>query len=234
MHYFLANHAFVCGIGPDIIILDLRRHQYVIFERDYWEPIARNIGGWPESIASRIKGLTPDKNVLAQLLESELLTEDGDRGKDAAPASTQLPSTALIEDFDITPPTIRIGHVFAFLGSVLFALVNSRLMSVEHIVARARRIQQRATSYRIPDVATLRELTEIFRRLRPFLFASRGNSLFESLALLHFLSRYRIHPTWVFGVRNAPFETHCWLQFGKIACNDPLDRIRRYTPIMRV
>ena len=234
MRYFLADHAFVCGIGPDIIILDLRRHRYLRFEREFWEPIARHIGGWPESTASRIKGQAPDNTVLTQLLENDILTVDGCRGKNATPAAMELPSTALIEDFSIESPHIRLGHVCAFLGAVVAASIECRFRSVEKIVARARRDRRRSGQHQTQDVVALRELTEIFRRLRPFFLASSRHSLFESLALLQFLSRYRIHPTWVFGVRSAPFQTHCWLQLGRIACNDPLDRIRRYTPIMRV
>ena len=234
MHYFLANHAFVCGIGPDIIILDLRHHRYFLFEREFWEPIARDIGGWPESIASRIRGLAPDRTVLAELLEDELLTVDGCRGKNAAPASMRLPTTALMEDFSIESPRIRPAHVATFIVAIVSALIDFRFRPLEKLVARTRRNRQRLKPQANPDIATLRELTEIFRRLRPFFFASSGHSLFESLALLHFLSRYRIHPTWVFGVRSAPFEAHCWLQMAEVACNDPLDRIRRYTPIMRI
>ena len=54
----------------------------------------------------------------------------------------------------------------------------------------ARSMQQRAI-----------ELVGIFRRLRPHTFAARDRCLFHSLALVRFLSRHAVFPTWVIGVR---------------------------------
>ena len=234
-HYFLAKHAFVCAIGPDVIVLDLRHDKYLAFERRFWDPIVRGIGGWPANEATvPSPDAAPDETALAQLLESGLLTEDGRQGKDATPAAIELPSLSLLEDFRVQPPAIRVGHVLAFLGAIVTALVSLRLRRIERIVDTIRRRRQATTHAATADLSAIGALTEVFRRLRPLLFTSRNHCLFESLMLLNFLSRYGIHPTWVFGVQTAPFGAHCWLQLGAIACNDPLDRIRSYTPIMVV
>lgn len=233
MPYFLAKHAFVCAIGPDVIVLDLKQDKYLAFQRTFWEPIVRNIGGWPVADAPDPHfQATPDEDALAQLIDSGLLTADSAHGKDATPAAIDLPSLSLMEDFRIQPPTIRAGHVLNFLRALCIALLRLRFQRIETLVESIR--AKRRTQPSPADMETLRDLTEIFRRLRPLLFTSRDHCLFESLTLLHFLGRYRIHPTWVFGVQTAPFAAHCWLQSGTIACNDPLDHIRRYTPIMLV
>jgi len=231
--YFLAKHAFVCAVGTDVIVLDLKRDKYFAFERDFWEPIVRCIGGWPDQEGAHSDDTAPDGNALAHLMESGLLTDNGQEGKDATPAAVAMASSSLIEDFRIQPPAVRAGHVFVFVGAILAAMLRLRFQPIERVVARIsdRRSPQQAQQ---ADIATIRDLTEIFRRLRPLLFSSRDHCLFESLALLNFLSHYGIQPTWVFGVTAAPFSAHCWLQSGQVACNDPLDQIRRYTPIMVV
>ena len=232
--YFLARHVYVCAIGPDVIVLDLRQDKYLAFRREFWDPIARLIGGWPmDPNADPHDSLEQaDENVLAQLLERGLLTMDGEQGKDASPAAMQPPLNSFLEDFRSKRPTIRASHVFVFLYAILTALVKLRFQSMESIVRSARRRRQHPDA--MHDLATMRDLTEIFRRLRPLLFSSRDHCLFESLTLGQFLSHYKIHPTWVFAVRTTPFIAHCWLQQGETACNDKLDHIRRYTPIMLV
>ena len=236
-HYFLAKHAFACAIGADVIVLDLKRDKYLAFERDFWEPIVRRIGGWPLQDATvRNAAAAPNAAALSALMANGLLTEDSDAGKDATPASIVTASVSLIEDFRVQPPRIRMSHVFVFVGAIVAASIRLRLQPIEKIVQRVRAKTEEGLGSRALlspiDLATLRDLTEVFRRLRPLLFSSRDHCLFESLALLNFLSHYRIHPSWVFGVATAPFAAHCWLQLGGFACNDSLDQVRRFTPIM--
>jgi hypothetical protein len=236
--YFLAKHAFVCAIGTDVIVLDLKRDKYFAFERDFWEPIVRCIGGWPGQEAIP-RDTVPDGTALAQLMKNGLLTDNCQEGKDATPAAVAMASVSLIEDFHIQQPAVRAGHVFVFVGAIVAALLRLRFQSIERVIARildrrSTRSAQAEDPAQTSDTVEIRDLTEIFRRLRPLLFSSRDHCLFESLALLNFLSHYDIQPTWVFGVTAAPFSAHCWLQSGQVACNDPLDQIRRYTPIMVV
>jgi len=228
--YFLARHAFICSIGGDVIVLDLKQDRYLSFEREFWDPIARAIGGWPRDQSMPLADESPDDLALKQLLESGLLTEDRSEGKDASPAVIELPSASMMEDFRAQRPTIRASHVTIFLRAVTSAWLRLRFQPLEKIVASVSRNRQRQDS--AVDLAKMTALTEIFRRLRPLLFTAHDHCLFESLTLIHFLAHYRIHPAWVFGVQTAPFIAHCWLQQDAVACNDILDRIRRCTPIM--
>jgi Transglutaminase-like superfamily len=80
----------------------------------------------------------------------------------------------------------------------------------------------------------VRQLVDIFGRLRVFLFSHNEECLHDSLALLEFLARYRIFPGWVFGVRARPFVAHCWVQYEDIVFNDTVEHVAGYTPIMVV
>jgi hypothetical protein len=138
----------------------------------------------------------------------------------------------MMEDFRAQRPAIRPGHVVVFLRAIVTAWLRLRWQPLEKIVGGVGRERQRHGQ--AVDLTQLRDLTEIFRRLRPMVFTAHDHCLFESLTLIYFLARYRIHPHWVFGVQTSPFIAHCWLQQGEVACNDILDRIRRCTPIMLV
>ncbi|MGH8293945.1 MAG: lasso peptide biosynthesis B2 protein [Steroidobacteraceae bacterium] len=77
------------------------------------------------------------------------------------------------------------------------------------------------------------ELTEVFLHYRP-LFPWDYRCLFDSLALIRFLSRFNLYPDWVFGVQDDPFRAHCWVQAGGRVLNDDLEHVRSYTAIMMV
>lgn len=66
------------------------------------------------------------------------------------------------------------------------------------------------------------------RRLAPV----RPRCLPDSLAFVR-LARRRGHAVdLIFGVKLFPFEAHCWAQSGGLVLTDPLDRIRRFNPIL--
>ncbi len=76
-------------------------------------------------------------------------------------------------------------------------------------------------------------MARVFLKYRP-LFPRDYLCLFDSLALVRFLSGYDLYPDWVFGVQEDPFRAHCWVQAGEVVLNDHLDNVAVYTPIMTV
>jgi hypothetical protein len=75
-------------------------------------------------------------------------------------------------------------------------------------------------------------LTHIYHSLRP-LYPRDYLCLFDSLALIEFLSYWEIFPNWVFGVLIDPFKAHCWVQDGKLVLADTVTFSSRwFTPIM--
>ena len=66
------------------------------------------------------------------------------------------------------------------------------------------------------------------------LFGAQDACLFDSLALMRFLSYYVIFPTCVIGVQTGPFGAHCWVQHDAVVFNDAPEYVRRYTPILTV
>lgn len=60
-----------------------------------------------------------------------------------------------------------------------------------------------------------------------------GECLKRSFQLRRFLASQGVATDWIFGVRTWPFSAHCWLQIGDLVVGDRLERISRYTPILR-
>lgn len=55
--------------------------------------------------------------------------------------------------------------------------------------------------------------------------------LLDSLALMRYLARHGIAGTIVFGVTDAPFAAHCWVQVGDVVLNDTVGNTMSYMPI---
>jgi hypothetical protein len=90
-----------------------------------------------------------------------------------------------------------------------------------------------ASSGAVPiDDLRLAEMVGAARRARPWI-PFEGECLQRSFQLSYFLSSRGVATDWVFGVRTWPFTAHCWLQIGDLILGDRLERVARFTPIMK-
>ena len=94
--------------------------------------------------------------------------------------------------------------------------------------------QRRAAAGAACDLDVARPAVAAFIRLRPLLFRAQDACLFDSLALMRYLSYYGVFPTCVLGVQTGPFAAHCWVQYQGIVFNDAPEYVRRFTPILAV
>lgn len=77
-------------------------------------------------------------------------------------------------------------------------------------------------------------LVTAFHDVSPWLFTREDACRFRSIVLIRFLAGYGVSADWVFGVRLAPFGAHCWVEKEGAVLNDKADRVREFTPILRV
>jgi hypothetical protein len=169
------------------------------------------------------------------MLADGMLTTDPAIGKEAKPVEVPRAETALVEEDLETQPGVTFRHMVRFLLASVITALAMRLRSIEAVVASAR--VRKAAALRSPrslDLDEARALVGAFIRLRPLLFGAQDACLFDSLALMRFLSYYGIYPTCVIGVQTRPFGAHCWVQHEAVVFNDAPEYVRRYTPILTV
>jgi len=178
---------------------------------------------------------------ISKLLTCGILTTDPANGKEAQPVSMARPETTLTaldlaansDPFEARP-AITFIHVVNFLCASIAARLALRWRPIASVVSRARARKARSGAARDPNITIARSLVAAFVHLRPLLFTTKDACLADSLALILFLARYRLFPTWVFGVQTGPFAAHCWVQQGDVVFNDTPDHVRRYTPILTI
>jgi hypothetical protein len=154
-------------------------------------------------------------------------------------AKQVTPATASILGGEIcTPvlaplPTARPHHVRSMVIAWVTSVVTLKCRGLAGAIARMkRRTAQIPASNATVDA--LPELISVYTQLRPLFLAARSRCLLNALVLSEFLSIYGMRAECVFGVHARPFGAHCWLERGHLVLNDTVERVRRFTPILRV
>ncbi len=238
--YGLARHAFVCRDEDYVVVLDLRQDRYFALEAAKTAAVSLALPGWPVTPPEGAVSDGTIDQVAAPLLRQGWLLEAGARDtKDATPVKIAHPSAALIDELAVasshTGARIALRTVLAFVLASIFAKFALRFWRFERVIQRisARRARHRDAGQPV-DTRRARELVDAFARLRVFLFSTREECLHDSLAVLEFLARHDLFPSWVFAVRARPFAAHCWVQDAGLVYNDTVEHVSTYVPIMVV
>jgi hypothetical protein len=238
MRYALAEHVFVCLNGEHLVLLDVKEDRYWALEASKTAGLGSIVGGWPVPegcSAGNADAPSEETGAVIEVLRGRgLLAESVPPGKDATPVRADLPVSELAIETELSPSS-RAGGWFAFLAASALAKLALRTWPFERVVRRVKQRKQTVGSRcEVLDTELARKLVESFARYRVFLFSSKDECLYDSLALLEFVARYGIYPDWVFGVRTRPFAAHCWVQHGGVVFNDTVEHVTGYTPIMVV
>jgi Transglutaminase-like superfamily len=236
--YALADHVFVCLNGEQLVLLDLKEDRYWALEAAQTAGLGGLVDGWPVKAADGAQSAdSPSSETTAAievLLGRGLLTQGTPPGKDATPVTGIVPMRELVSEAD-TSSGSRLGSWVTFFTASAWAKLALRTGPFERVIRRVKRRKALVGSKAGPlDAERARKLVEAFARYRVFLFSSKDECLYDSLALLEFLARYGIYPDWVFGVQTRPFAAHCWVQHGDMVFNDTVEHVSGFTPIMVV
>jgi len=236
--YALADHVFVCLNGEHLVILDLKEDRYWALEAAQTAGLGALVDGWPVRASDGERSAespSPETTAALEVLQGRgLLTEGVPPGKAATPVTATAPMRELVSESD-TSAGPRLGSWLKFFTASAFAKLALRTWPFERVIRRVKRRKEMLGPKASPlDAERARKLVEAFARYRVFLFSSKDECLYDSLALLEFLARYGIYADWVFGVQTRPFAAHCWVQHGDVVFNDMVEHVRGYTPIMVV
>jgi hypothetical protein len=235
--FFLRHDVYACQTGDGSILMDLKSGQYFGLDLQSTLAIAPRIEGWLKDVATENNkgGPTEADELLVNTLVSypALLTESRALGK--AADFPVLHQTDSIPFRGNIVPAPRIGgrHVAAFGCAFLQALLDVKCRSLASTVRRIRARKQRG-AFNAPNQARVVELVRTFRFLRLLSYTTKDNCLFDSLALVEYLARFDVHPTWVIAVRTRPFAAHSWVLHDTLVLNERLETVEEFFPILAV
>jgi hypothetical protein len=236
--FSLAPHVHVCSTGRHVVLLDLKRNEYVGLNVGDARGLQQVVSGWPSEGSERLSRDSPslDAELLGELLETGMVRQGSAAARPVSAASYPSPRVALTDGYVKVRASITKLDVLRFLKAALVAKLELRLRSMDRVVGRVARRRERALIFAAHGGAIsashARQLVAKYKRLRTFLFTSHNECLYDSLALSEFLACYGLFPHWLFGVTTNPFSAHCWLQAQDLVLNDTPHNLRRFTPIM--
>jgi hypothetical protein len=226
--YFLPSHVHFCQRGDACVFLDLRQDDYTLVNG----PAAAAL----RALSSPTSDTQPARDFnddLSELLKGGLLITQPHTGKVVAPTRIEIAVEHLVDRETLRDHPVSFGHTLNCLAACAAARASLRWRKIEATVMFVANRKAKHAGGSAFDLARARQLTGAFLKLRGF-FPGNYLCLFDSLALLNFLARYGIYPTWVFGVRLEPFAAHCWVQYRHYALNEEVEEAANYTPIMAI
>jgi len=225
LQYSLANHVYTCVDGDQVVILDLKRDKYLYVPRAEFRALVSRM----TATAGDSDTQSCEPTLLRGFIERGLLTNH--RGGRRHLEAKDYP--AATESLRQGPGYVTFAEVSRFFVSASFAFASLRLTPLQQVVDGVAHRRKVSAGSDAVDRNCCRERMRAFHRMRP-LFPRDNSCLFDSLALLRFLTFYGQFPRWVFGVQMGPFAAHCWVQSKDLVLNDELEHVRSYNPIMIV
>ena len=228
--YFLSEDVFVCTVDNHCVFVDLIKDQYLCLETEKTDVFESMFTAGNKDIDT-----TCQEELAQELVDRKLITQHPNGRDQLTPPAVKRPTRDLI-GYDIgQKPSIRIGHVLHFLSAATATTIRLRRQPLHRVISRVR---QRKLKLSQPPHAQevsfrqLKDLVEIYNRLRPLLFTAQNHCLYDALTLTEFLNKYRVYPDMIFGVKMGPFAAHCWVQLDDTVLNDSVALTLLQTPIM--
>ncbi|HKQ16270.1 MAG TPA: lasso peptide biosynthesis B2 protein [Steroidobacteraceae bacterium] len=223
-----------------MVLLDLRHDRYFGVTRRDDALLVDAVREWP-ALPGNVRiddGATPAEfeRIMGTLLEQQVLVPEETRDVRLASRTLDLMQDLVSIGDEIRPAAaIRAHHVWNFLVAHATA---RRWLKRRPILRIAQDIRDtrlnRREQYEDFDLEHASVLVAVFRRLRPYLFAAKGQCLLHALTLALFLRRYGVFATWAFGVKTAPWDAHSWVQEGPYLLDTNPEKVCEYTPILGV
>jgi hypothetical protein len=235
--YWIPAHVRVCPLLASTILLDLKRNRYFGIGTKETRALSTLALNWNEAngSAATVEQLAPDvaMDMADALIEAGLLSRDVPAERAAFGAPVDLSGVLTSAGHELSrSSSLRLSHVASFVAALAWTRRALRASTLYSISCEIRDGKVAAGSNF--DEAKAIELVGIFRRLRPHAFAARDRCLFHSLALVRFMARHALFPTWVIGVRARPWGAHAWVQQDKLLLDANPEQVCEYTPILTV
>ncbi len=238
MHtYWLPDYVRACPRIEGTVLLDLRHNRYFAISTEESHQLACIVPNWPPLIhASTRTDLRTMENLAAgyarTLFDAGLLSTVTP-SQPRYPHQAEIPTTAVGEEVQGSH-AVNCGHTMSLLRAYAWARHSIRHHSLETIAQSVYRMRNANEPTAPPSSDKLTTLVMTFRALRPLTFTAKNKCLVHSLALINFLGRYQVFPTWLVGVKLRPWGAHSWVQLQELVLDSTPEKVCDFTPILVV
>jgi hypothetical protein len=241
--YDIPPHIHVCVTGAGAVILDVRRDRYLGFGREETELLANVVPGWPnplwqKSICRDVDETLRRTNDLCDSLIADGVLERIPIGREArtvvALRDMRGDWISIGDEFEVRGQ-VTLRHIVNFLAAFVWARYSLAWRRFSVVVEEVKAMKLGEVRDRGEcELRRVAAMVDVFRRLRPYVFAAEGRCLLHALTLMKFLSKYELHPEWLIGVTTQPWGAHSWVQWDNYLLDSNPEKVCGYTPIMTV
>jgi hypothetical protein len=250
-------HVHVCVTPDGSVLLDLKRDKYFGMGRTETLLLAAIVPEWPKpawgggpcGVRQEIDVKAGALSLCESLVSDGLLLRDVDvcspragcrrealeaRGAVEIRWDMRGEWTSIGDELEVAG-TVGLRDVFNFLWAYLWVRGSLALRPFAATVESMRVLKARRSDGRhVWHCHRVAVLVDVFRRLRPLVFAAEGRCLLHALTLVKFLSRYDFHPEWMIGVTTQPWGAHSWVQWSNFLLDTNPEKVCGYVPILTV
>ena len=223
--FTLSPDTHLCLISETAIFLDVPGNRYVRLTRQQTEWLSRLLAELPPPG-------TEVSRFAERLVARGLLLSRQDGADAVRPTCRSLPVSSV---YDLNSlQTASGGARLRFVQALLTGWMIGRRKTLLSAVSAARQWKARAAVHGEPQSDEILASVNRFHALQPYFFTAHEACLFRSLVLARYLTLMGVRPDWVFAVRLAPFEAHCWIEHDGVLLNERTDKAREYRAILAV
>ena len=240
--YEISNDVHVCVTAEGSVLLDLRQDKYFGLGRGQTEILAAAVTEWPrpswrcephaERESNELCSSMLELGLLARSRENVDLTGGQRRKGKALPNDMRGEWISIGDELEVRSP-VSTWHSANFISAYLWARWSLAwrpfIVTVEKVRTRKSKCRDDAQPLSVSEVSAI---VDVFRQLRPFVFAAEGRCLLHALTLVRFFSKYAFYPDWVIGVTTQPWGAHSWVQWGDFLLDTNPEKVCAYTPIL--
>ena len=232
--YRLSDHVFAGCTGREVVLLDLRKDEYLAIAEGALAALPQFVDGWPRGDSPEHSIGPSDTGAVNELLQSLLSQDLIVRRSGAAESGSRrrpsAPTAAAVSFLDgVGTPTV--GTVAQVLRASLVAQMWLTFLPLQTVVQRLQMAPKKGDAS-AKSIANAIKFSKSYCSVRPLIFRAQTKCLLDSLTMSIFLSSRGVRSSVVFGVRTQPFAAHCWVQLEDTVLNDELDHVLTYQPIL--
>lgn len=239
----IPTHIHVCVTGDGSVILDVKRDKYLGLGREETEILAATVSGWPAPLwprrpsSEKEAALRAAEQICAPLVADGVLERvaEGSVARVVVTLKEMRGEWVSIGDELEVRGRLSLRNVGNFVAAYTWArwaLALRPFSTVVEEIEECKRAAVRKGAAWHPNAVA--GLVDVFRQLRPFVFAAEGRCLLHAVTLMKFLCRFGLGPEWVIGVTTQPWGAHSWVQWSRFLLDSNPEKVCAFTPIMVV
>ena len=224
LNFFITNNVYATIINDKIYFFDLNKNRY------YSAPLfCENLPykGNTLIVSQRLKNIEIANSLVSQGLLTSYFSSANPHPF-LSPASTG----DLLNIENEVDRSINLKFFIRFLISIKLSSSWIPNLKITELKEKLSLIKNKFPQKKA-ELRSISSLVRSHEKFRLYYWAPKS-CLLDSVSLMLLLTYYGYSSQLIMGVKDEPFEAHCWLQVNETVLNDSLEKVQSFSPIFYI